>query len=101
MKALKRLPLGSLTDRPDHELVGILRMPELTVSPLRAIVKRIIGATLALLATVIIVYVDRDGYRDANGDGLSLLDSLYYATVSLSTTVSTDNAPVSLPAPLA
>jgi len=93
MKALKRLPLGSLTDRPDHELVGVLRMPELTVSPLRSIVKRIIGATLALLATVIIVYLDRDGYRDANGDGLSLLDSLYYATVSLSTTGYGDIAP--------
>src|SRR3569833_2607907 len=93
MKALKRLPLGSLTDRPDHELVGVLRMPELTVSPLRAIVKRIIGALLALLATVVIVYVDRDGYRDANGDGLSLLDSLYYATVSLSTTGYGDIAP--------
>ena len=100
MKALKRLPLGSLTDRPDHELVGILRMPELTVSPLRAIVKRIIGATLALLATVVIVYLDRDGYRDANGDGLSLLDSLYYATVSLSTTGYGDIAPATASARL-
>ena len=93
MKALRRLPLGSLTDRPDHELVGVLRMPELTVSPLRSIVKRVVGATLALLLTVIIVYLDRDGYRDANGDGLSLLDSLYYATVSLSTTGYGDIAP--------
>jgi voltage-gated potassium channel len=93
MKALRRLPLGSLTDRPDHELVGVLRMPELTVSPLRSILKRVVGATLALVLTVIIVYVDRDGYRDSNGDGLSLLDSLYYATVSLSTTGYGDIAP--------
>jgi voltage-gated potassium channel len=93
-KGFPRLPLGGhLNDQPDHELVGVIRMPELTVSPLRAILKRVIGATLALLATVLIVYLDRDGYRDANGDGLSLLDSLYYATVSLSTTGYGDIAP--------
>ncbi|MFD8495658.1 potassium channel family protein [Amycolatopsis sp. NPDC059657] len=68
-------------------------MPETTVSPLRSIVKRIIGALLALLATVLIVYVDRGGYRDTNGDGLSFLDCLYYSTVSLSTTGYGDIAP--------
>ncbi|WP_240687045.1 potassium channel family protein [Amycolatopsis suaedae] len=68
-------------------------MPETTVSPLRSIGKRVIGAILALLATVLIVYLDRDGYRDANGDGLTLLDAFYYATVSLSTTGYGDIAP--------
>lgn len=68
-------------------------MPETTVSPLRSIVKRIIGALLALLATVLIVYVDRSGYRDTNGDELSFLDCLYYSTVSLSTTGYGDIAP--------
>jgi voltage-gated potassium channel len=94
MRGFKRLPLGGhLNDQPDHELVGVIRMPETTVSPMRAISKRVIGALLALLATVLIVYADRGGYRDANGDGLSLLDSLYYATVSLSTTGYGDIAP--------
>jgi voltage-gated potassium channel len=100
MKALKRLPLGSLTDRPDHELVGVLRMPETTVSPLRAIVKRIIGALLALTATVLLVYLDRDGYRDINGDGVSFLDAIYYSTVSLSTTGYGDIAPATASARL-
>jgi voltage-gated potassium channel len=100
MKALKRLPLGSLTDRPDHELVGVLRMPETTISPLRAIVKRIIGALLALTATVLIVYFDRDGYRDVNGDGVSFLDAIYYSTVSLSTTGYGDIAPATASARL-
>jgi voltage-gated potassium channel len=87
MRRFKRFPLrGQLSDKPDHELVGVIRMPELTVSPLRAIVKRVVGALIALLATVLIVYADRTGYRDANGDGLSFLDSLYYSAVSLSTT---------------
>ncbi|GAB2753785.1 potassium channel family protein [Amycolatopsis magusensis] len=93
---IKRIPfqLGDrLHDQPDHELVGVIKMPEHTVSPLRAIVKRVIGAGLALLATVLIVYLDRDGYRDANGDGLTFLDSVYYATVSLSTTGYGDIAP--------
>jgi voltage-gated potassium channel len=94
MRGFKRLPLGGhLNDQADHELVGVIKMPELTISPMRAIVKRVIGALLALLATVLIVYADRNGYRDANGDGLSLLDSLYYATVSLSTTGYGDIAP--------
>ncbi|QRP45019.1 TrkA family potassium uptake protein [Amycolatopsis sp. FDAARGOS 1241] len=101
MKALKRLPLNvRLSDRPDHELVGVIRMPELTTSPMRAIVKRIIGALLALLAAVLIVYADRDGYRDVNGDGLSFLDSIYYATVSLSTTGYGDITPASASARL-
>ena len=44
----------------------------------------------ALFAAVMIVYLDRDGYRDVESpepdDPLSFLDCLYYATVSLSTT---------------
>lgn len=47
---------------------------------------RVLYALGALFAAVLIVYVDRDGYRDAQGDDLSFLDCLYYATVSLSTT---------------
>lgn len=69
-------------------------MPEPPVSPMRSIVRRIAYALLALVAAVAIVYADRDGYRDANGDGLSLLDSFYYATVSLSTTGYGDVTPV-------
>jgi voltage-gated potassium channel len=34
----------------------------------------------------LIIYLDRDGYRDVNNDGLTLLDCFYYAVVSLSTT---------------
>jgi voltage-gated potassium channel len=84
-----------LTDRPDHSLVGVIRIPEGTVSPVTAIVRRVIYALLALTAAVVIVYLDRDGYRDVNGDGLSLLDTIYYATVSLSTTGYGDITPAS------
>ncbi|MFC0114213.1 potassium channel family protein [Kibdelosporangium aridum] len=84
-----------LTDRPDHSLVGVIRIPEGSVSPVTAIVRRVIGALLALASAVVIVYLDRDGYRDVNEDGLSLLDAIYYATVSLSTTGYGDITPVS------
>lgn len=70
-------------------------MPEPSLSPLRSIAKRIVYALVALVAAVLIVYAGRDGYRDVNGDGLSLLDSFYYATVSLSTTGYGDITPVS------
>ncbi|MCP2168859.1 potassium channel family protein [Goodfellowiella coeruleoviolacea] len=88
-------PNARLTDRPDHTLVGVIRMPDVSVSPVNAIVRRVIGAALALAAAVAIVYIGRDGYRDANGDGLTLLDCVYYATVSLSTTGYGDIAPAS------
>lgn len=88
-------PSDRLTNRPDHALVGVIRMPEVTSSPVRSIVRRIIGASLALAATVVIVYLGRDGYRDVTGDRLTLLDTLYYATVSLSTTGYGDITPVS------
>ncbi len=84
-----------LTDRPDHSLVGVIRMPEDPVSPITSIVRRVIWALVALMAAVMIVYLDRDGYRDNNGDGLSFLDCVYYATVSLSTTGYGDITPVS------
>ncbi|WP_243852712.1 potassium channel family protein [Saccharomonospora amisosensis] len=69
-------------------------MPVTTVSPARAIARRVVFAAAVLLGMVLIVYLDRDGYRDANGDGVSLLDCFYYATVSLSTTGYGDIAPV-------
>ena len=43
-------------------------------------------ALTLVLSAVTVVYLDRDGYRDVNEDGLSLLDCFYYSVVSLSTT---------------
>ncbi|WP_102142761.1 potassium channel family protein [Mycobacterium hubeiense] len=83
-----------LTTQPDAALVDILRIPEPFVSPTERIVRRIIYATLALFAAVMIVYLDRDGYRDAQENPLSFLDCLYYATVSLSTTGYGDITPI-------
>ncbi|CAM3818352.1 potassium channel family protein [Smaragdicoccus niigatensis] len=89
-----------LSHRPGFALVGILRIPELQSSPLRAIVRRISIGMLALIAAATIVYLGRAGYKDNNGDELSYLDALYYATVSLSTTGYGDITPVSASARL-
>jgi voltage-gated potassium channel len=76
----------NLTTRPDADLVDILSIPEPFVSPTQRIIRRVIYATAALFAAVMIVYFDRGGYRDVQDSPLSFLDCLYYATVSLSTT---------------
>ncbi|GAB2924775.1 potassium channel family protein [Rhodococcus aerolatus] len=83
-----------LTDRPGHDLVGTIRIPERHDSPVRAILKRVVGATAALAVAVLTVYLGRNGYKDTNGDGISFIDAVYYATVSLSTTGYGDIAPV-------
>lgn len=52
---------------------------------------------------VVLVYLDRDGYRDAYGGDngeLSLLDCLYYATVTMTTTGYGDITPVTASARL-
>ncbi|ATE52582.1 MULTISPECIES: potassium channel family protein [Actinosynnema] len=92
---MKHLMGEPLSERPGHSLVGVVKMPDTVQSPVQAIMKRVIGALAALIAAVLIVYLDRDGYRDVNGDGLSLLDAVYYATVSLSTTGYGDITPAS------
>ena len=84
----------SLADRPVHALTDRVQIPTEAVSPARRITVRVVYALLALFAAVLIVYVDRDGYRDVQGEGLSFLDCLYYATVSLSTTGYGDITPV-------
>ncbi|MGU3654428.1 potassium channel family protein [Mycolicibacterium sp. A43C] len=88
-----------LTSRHDADLVDVLSIPEKFVSPWRRIFTRVLLALGALFAAVLIVYIDRHGYRDIESapdanDPLSFLDCLYYATVSLSTTGYGDITPV-------
>lgn len=75
----------------DH---GGVQLAHTEQSPFRQVGKRVVIATVVLVATVAIVYFDRNGYRDNNGGELSLLDATYYATVSLSTTGYGDITPV-------
>jgi voltage-gated potassium channel len=76
----------TLTAQPGYALVGVLRIPESHIGPIRAISRRVAISLLALLIAVITVYLGRDGYTDVRGGRPSFLDCLYFATVSLTTT---------------
>ena len=64
----------------------MIHLPLVRQGPLRALAFRLVLAISLVLATVLVIYLDREGYRDINEDGLTLLDCFYYAVVSLSTT---------------
>ena len=72
----------------------MIHLPMVRQGPLRALAVRVLMAVLLVLATVAVIFLDRDGYRDINEDGLTLLDCFYYAVVSLSTTGYGDITPV-------
>lgn len=72
-----------------------LKFPERRFSPIRNIGVRIIIAVAAIVITTVLVYTERDCYRDLDEMGtLSWIDALYYATVTLSTTGYGDITPV-------
>ena len=72
----------------------MIHLPLVRKGPLSALGVRLALAITLVLTTVAIIYADRDGYRDVNEDGLTLLDCFYYAVVSLSTTGYGDITPV-------
>ncbi|UWZ35121.1 potassium channel family protein [Dactylosporangium roseum] len=73
----------------------MIHFPAVRRGPLRALSVRL-GLALGLVVLIVLaVYTDRNGYRDVNEDGMSLLDSFYYTVVTLSTTGYGDITPVS------
>ena len=78
----------------------MIHLPLIRQRPLRAIGVRLLAAIMLILGAVSVIYSDRDGYRDVNEDGLTLLDCFYYAVVSLSTTGYGDITPVTADARL-
>ena len=77
--------------------VGRVSLPERNRSPWWELGRRLLMAAGILVGTVLLVYLDREGYRDGNDpkNEISLLDAFYYTTVTLSTTGYGDIAPVS------
>ncbi len=81
--------------QPFGEQVGRLILPKHVERPVRSILIRVAVALGCIVVTTLLVYAERDGYRDAAGDELTLLDAAYYATVTLSTTGYGDITPIS------
>lgn len=73
----------------------MIHFPAVRQGPLRALSLRVLAAVGLVAIIVFVVYLDRDGYRDINEDSLTLLDSAYYAVVTLSTTGYGDITPTS------
>lgn len=76
---------------------SLIKLPEQQTSPWRALGRRLLAASAILIGTVLLVYLDRSGYKDGNDPTgqVSLLDAVYYTTVTLSTTGYGDIVPVS------
>jgi voltage-gated potassium channel len=83
-------------DDAAEETRGRVRLPAIVRSPLWELSRRLLLAVAILGFTVALVYFDRDGYGDnADPTGeVDLIDSIYYTTVTLSTTGYGDIAPV-------
>jgi voltage-gated potassium channel len=72
----------------------VIHFPTVRQSPLRALGTRLLAAIGLVVGIVLVVYFDRDGYRDVTDEPLSLLDCAYYAVVTLSTTGYGDITPL-------
>jgi voltage-gated potassium channel len=71
----------------------LVSLPALGWSPVRKLTLRLLMA-LSLVATIVgVVYVDRASYTDSQGE-VTLIDAIYYATVTITTTGYGDITPV-------
>jgi voltage-gated potassium channel len=71
-----------------------VRLPVSERSPLSVLVRRLgIAAALVLIVSVV-TYLDRGGFRDANGGEIGVLDALYFGAVSVTSTGYGDITPV-------
>ena len=62
--------------------------------PLLTVATRLAVAIGVVLLIAIVVYLDRDQYRDSAGGEVGFIDALYYSTVSVTTTGYGDIVPV-------
>lgn len=71
-----------------------VRLPRREPTPSARIGRRVLLALALILFVALVAYLDRDGYEDSAGGGVDLLEALYYATVSITTTGYGDIVPV-------
>lgn len=81
----------------DEKLVSRrIKLPKRVIEkPLRQVTRRLLMALFVMALTVLIVWIDREGYHDNANNKVDFLDCVYYATVTLSTTGYGDIVPYS------
>ncbi|MFV0452063.1 MAG: potassium channel family protein [Propioniciclava sp.] len=73
----------------------LVRLPAPRRTPLRELGRRAFLALVIMAVNTAIVWIDRGSYADnVNGDGISLIDAFYYATVTVTTTGYGDITPI-------
>lgn len=83
-------------DENEYEsAIARVRLPEQQRSPWWELTRRMLMALGVLALTVMIVYLDREGYNDASDGTVNMVDAVYYTTVTLSTTGYGDISPYS------
>ena len=73
---------------------ALVSLPARTASPGVELLRRGLLALLFLAIVVALVWFDRDSYTDNYDGRVSLIDAIYYATVTISTTGYGDITPV-------
>lgn len=76
-------------------LRSLVSLPRIATSPFKELARRGALALGILMATTLLVWLDGDAYIDNTaGDGISFIDALYYATVTVTTTGYGDITPI-------
>jgi voltage-gated potassium channel len=73
---------------------ALVALPARRWSPVRQLAARVLLALMLVAAIVVIVYVDRNAYTDSHDGEVTLVDAIYYATVTITTTGYGDITPV-------
>ncbi len=81
--------------------IGRVRLPQEARSEASTLLRRLILAIGLAALVSLVAYLGRAGYRDSAGGEIGLLDAIYYATVSITTTGYGDIVPISDDARLA
>jgi voltage-gated potassium channel len=90
---VNRRDRGRRGERPwTHE--ALISLPARTASPVAELARRGLLALLLLFIIVALVYIDRDSYTDNHDGKVSLIDAIYYATVTITTTGYGDITPI-------
>ncbi len=64
----------------------LIELPHPARAPFAAVARRIGFAAALVVFVALVVRIGRDGYIDVTGDDIGMLDALYYASVTVTTT---------------